>query len=603
MTKRPDSHIKETKSLAFLMNVWAEWSINKQNEDYGIDLEIMIFENHKSTNISFSCQLKSTDNIETQNGFIKYSIDTEHLYDFFKQSRPFIFIIYDNKNDNAYWLIIQTYIWDILSKTKPDWNLQKTITLEIPIENKINNKESVKMAIINTQKRMIQEDWLQLDFGEGLGLNNTLNDIEKLNRFEQKTEIKLKQAKLLLAHYLSYQGNDKAAVDKILEIYNQKKRDIPHLRAIITLTSQLNIANKEENEKVISLCTEGIKLSEELKDITSNAILTTYKNKAIYFIISKKIGELLYSRKIYNFSNLNWMDFFVNDELQKLSQMLIELNEEINYILKRLIENNNYFILTYILTELLDISTMLIMQLKLYDENKWIEQEISNKKILSEHLLKLVSVFKDKELELNIKDSVASFYYYSQHPDAINLMRDALKIAVELDNKPEIQKLNHLIEHMINIPDPYNIQAKKEFKKLTTKELQDSIKESLRFQGIKLDSKDDITDGILLGLNDLDLEKYLQFCKNIYIEYTSTSLVGQMTGLPSLGSKVIYCPFGGMFEGVSLENLFNGFVHQFCKNCKKRELRDKDWKCTVEWLEQRERPNVIKKIIEQKVKN
>lgn len=489
-----------------------------------------------------------------------------------------------------------------MSKTKPDWNLQKTITLEIPIENQINNKESVKMAIINTQKRMIQENWLQLDFGEGLGLNNTLNDIEKLNRFEQMTEIKLKQAKLLLAHRLSYQGDDKAAVDKIMEIYNQQKRDIPHLRAIITLTSYLNIANKEENEKVISLCTEGIKLSEELKDIISNAILTTYKNKAIYFIISRKIGELFYSRKIYNLSNLSWMDFFVNDELQELSQILIELNGEINYILKRLIESNNYFILTYILTELLDISTMLISQLKLFDENKWIEQEISNKKTLSGFLLKVINVFKDKELELNIKRSVANFYYYSQYSDAISLMNDALRIAIELDNKPEIERLKHLVEHMTNSPNPYNIKKIKEFKKLTTKELQDLTKESLRFQGIKLDSKDDITDGILLGLNDIDLEKYLQFCRNIYIEYTSTSLVGQMTGLPSLGSKVIYCPFGGMFEGVSLENLFNGFVNQFCKNCKKRELRDKDWKCTVEWLEQRERPNVIKKIIEQKIK-
>lgn len=603
MIKRPDNHIKETKSLANVQTVWAEWAVNKLNEDYGVDLEVTIFENNESTNINFPAQLKSTDKIKLKNGLISFSIDTEHLSYFFNHSRPFLFILYDNQNETAYWLIIQDYILDILNVKKPNWRRQKYNTLYFPIENKIEDKNELKKAIISTADRIIHENFLKLKFGEGLGLNGTLDDIGKLENFEKIAEIKTKEAKLMLSNMLIYQGNIEEARNKLMDIYSQNKRDIMHLKSVIGLVSFLLISDIKQNKKCVELCLEGITIAKELKNTTAEAILIILKNKAIHFVLMDNVSNLLYSQKLYSQSELGQVSLiFIDNELEELIKISIALNEEINLALDNLIKNEEYYLLIYCLTELLDMSTVAIASFKIFDrESEFINNEIKDKSSLAKHLLK-GDVFKDKELELYIKSSVAGFFYYcSENPEAVDLMKEALDTAITLDNKPEIERIKSLLYGMEENPKPYLIKDKNWQLKLTTKEYQEVLKDSLKFQGINFDSEDHITKAISLGLKDADPEKYFKFCKNIYIVYLGGSPLGETIGLVSLGYKLIYCSEVDIYvEGTNLQASFDFLNNKYCKECKKRIPMDPDWRCEVGWFEKRWKSDVMQNVLKKR---
>jgi hypothetical protein len=602
MIKRPENHIKETRSISYVQKVWAEWSVNKLSQDYGIDLDVTICENGEVTDIKFPAQLKSTDKIKLKNGLISFSIDTEHLNYFFNQSLPFLFVLYDNQNDIAYWLLIQDYIWDNLNEKKPDWRTQQYNTLYIPVENKIEDLNKVKEAIIDAGNRIIQEIWYKLDIRDGLGLKENLEKIEKLKKlenFEEKAELKVKEAKLEMSLLLIHAGDIENANVKLNEIYTQNKQDLMHLKSIIALASQLNIADSVQNEKVINYSKEGIDLAKELKNITAESILILSKNRAIFYKIILKIGKLLYSKQINSQSGYGKLNLlFIDNEFKQLTKMFRELEEELNEALDTLIKNEDYYIAIYFLAGVLDLSAMLISAYKPHNaEIMKVESEIENKMEISKHLLNIIKIFNDPELEIVVKSSVANFYYYSEKPEALNLMKEALEISIEIENKAQISRLNKLVKIIEEKPNPYKIDE--DFQEnLSTSELQNLIITSLEYQGIDFNSKDEITEAILLGIKDANPEKYHKFCSNIYIVYVTTSPLGRSIALTSLGRKMIYCSEKNvLIVGISLEESFLQFKSQYCENCEMINPRDSNWQCKVGWFEKRRLSTRIQEVL------
>lgn len=602
MIKKPENHVKETRSIAYVQKIWAKWVVNRLNEDYGIDLEVIISENDEITDIKFPVQLKSTDKIKLKDGLISFSIDTEHLSYFFNQYLPFVFILYDNQNDVAYWLIIQEYIWDSLNGRKPDWRKQKSNTLYIPIENKIENLNRVKESVIAVGNMIVQERWYKIDIRDGLGLKEKLEKIEKIEKlenFEEKVELKVKEAKLEQYSLLIHIGHIENANMKLKEIYNQNKRDIMHLKSIIGLASQLNIVKEIENNQMVNYCKEGIDSAKELKNTTAESILILSKNRAISYNVIQKVGKVLYSEQIsllskYGKLNLPW----INNEFKELKNMLIALEEELNEALDNLIKNENYYIMTYFLAGVLDISAILISKYKIHNaENKKVEDEIENKMWISKHLLNISKIFNDPGLEITVKSSVANFYYQSEKSEALNLMKEALEISIKIDYKPQIDRLNVIVKNIEENPNPYKLNENLK-KNLSFSDLQNLTIKSLEFQGIDLDSNDENIEDILLGVKDANPENYHKFCSYIYIVYVSNSPLGQSVGLRSLGKKMIYCSKKNVPEiGFSLEELFIHFKDIHCENCEMINPRDSSWVGKVDWFDKRWQSPMIQAVL------
>lgn len=167
--KRPKQHIIGEKGISILKELFpAEWAIREYTPDYGIDLDIELFEDlgnkvyrTKGEHILFQVKgteklnkktLKLYSQMNVEKEFKKdmsnfcmmevaqYSIDTDLLITVERMGSavPVLLCVVDIENRDAYCVCLNDYIEKILFPTKPDFYNQKTITINIPIANRVS---------------------------------------------------------------------------------------------------------------------------------------------------------------------------------------------------------------------------------------------------------------------------------------------------------------------------------------------------------------------------------------------------------------------------------------------------------------------------------
>jgi len=73
--------------------------------------------------------------------------------------------------------------------------------------------------------------------------------------------------------------------------------------------------------------------------------------------------------------------------------------------------------------------------------------------------------------------------------------------------------------------------------------------------------------------------------------------MGRSIGLPTLGSKLLWCKYAGAIQGASLNNGFNTFKQMHCNSCKFHKPRSKNWNCNAGWVEEQANDPEFKKVI------
>ena len=89
---------------------------------------------------------------------------------------------------------------------------------------------------------------------------------------------------------------------------------------------------------------------------------------------------------------------------------------------------------------------------------------------------------------------------------------------------------------------------------------------------------------IAMGVKDLNPERILRYCEFISVDQVSTSDLGQMVGIPTIGVKKVSCrKFGHSVQGIDLDLTSDLFRQQRCETCPERKSRDLSWKWTFDW--------------------
>lgn len=155
MVKRLESSQIEEKAVSLVEDILneANWVSNRLYRDFGIDLHVKVFESLRSRKAmpwEFHIQVKGRKALYISNNQISFSIDTEHLKDWYESQLPVLFVICDVKRKKLYWLWIKEYIEEEL---KSEWREQKSITLNIPTKNRI--APSVLPDLLSDLKRPV----------------------------------------------------------------------------------------------------------------------------------------------------------------------------------------------------------------------------------------------------------------------------------------------------------------------------------------------------------------------------------------------------------------------------------------------------------------
>jgi hypothetical protein len=158
LPQRTREHVLEGESIKFIEQSFPpEWIIESGQKDYGIDLLIEIVRNSDVTGAHFLMQIKGTDLPKiTESKYITYRCKTSTLQYFLERHELIIFLIYDSKERVGYWIWIQDFIRNNL---KEDWKNQKTATVLIPLENRLD-KKSVEIIEQRVLMAHDQSKWL-----------------------------------------------------------------------------------------------------------------------------------------------------------------------------------------------------------------------------------------------------------------------------------------------------------------------------------------------------------------------------------------------------------------------------------------------------------
>lgn len=161
--RRSENQIIGESGIDILRSLFPkEWVIREYTVDYGIDLDVELFEEchngvytTKGEHVLF--QVKTTNNIEVKDlkvysdnklrkdnctyKVVKYSLDTELLATVEKMGSavPVLLCLVDNVEREGYFVCLNDYVDKILILQKPDYDKQGTVTINIPIENRISS--------------------------------------------------------------------------------------------------------------------------------------------------------------------------------------------------------------------------------------------------------------------------------------------------------------------------------------------------------------------------------------------------------------------------------------------------------------------------------
>jgi hypothetical protein len=113
------------------------FSVERIRHDYGTDLLLFTYNNDGEIESGYiSLQLKATDDLRVSRRLghtIPFVLKRADLEAWLYAAMPFILVVYDAKNDKAYWLYVQDYF-----ETMPGFDLTsvgKTLTVHLPMES------------------------------------------------------------------------------------------------------------------------------------------------------------------------------------------------------------------------------------------------------------------------------------------------------------------------------------------------------------------------------------------------------------------------------------------------------------------------------------
>ncbi len=152
---RSENHILGEQAVKHLQNnVFPdEWIVRQMNPDYGIDLDVELFDYENGQCITLGehlfIQVKGTKSpnygkIKVEDGnidVIKYQLEIDELKLVKRMGSafPVLLVVVDLNKVCAYQICLNDYIKLVLPKRNPNYETQKSVIINIPLENEVSS--------------------------------------------------------------------------------------------------------------------------------------------------------------------------------------------------------------------------------------------------------------------------------------------------------------------------------------------------------------------------------------------------------------------------------------------------------------------------------
>lgn len=593
MTKRDRAQQLDKQGEAYVEGVLSEFIVNRVDNDFGIDFDVTLTSSEDDgdlqevTGSHFFIQLKSSQQFGDGDS-VYWDLDTEKLKLYLEKPVPVLIVIYDHTVEEAYWLVVQEFIWDDLRQHNPDWRSQGTVRIRIDRSQTLDDTDRIETAVNRVYNRIVRTESRSLNIGEGIAF--TPDDFDELDEQIETDRLSYKGHLLQKTRELLKRGEESEAKQALDQVLQDGEDDRATLSALFMEMYLRNPADVDEAMEIVEIADEAIDLAMEIGQENDALLANVHYCVGGLFILMDKHRELIVADRVKGLvgPGIPGSEYLRNQFQNELLSTELRTIETLNSALSELRDNDAYYRYSIALSPVIDYLATRTMWSHMGaeatpdpdDEPHHIVQQASQ----------LVDFIEDPEAVFGLKKSIALYYYYTLKTDlALEFLTEARDIAIELDDHPLAANTNELIERFETVPNPYDPDVNEDDEDVDREEAAQSI---LSLHGFDIDPNepvtqdDDSTEAVLkYGVRDSNPEPVHRHCEHIRMAY-EPSPFGEELGMVSVGEKILWCRHGGAISGVSLDHAFEAFETEFCDGCEYHSPRPEEWEFTDEYGQQ-----------------
>jgi hypothetical protein len=384
------------------------------------------------------------------------------------------------------------------------------------------------------------------------------------------------------------------AQKRIRELFeaSQKENNIEQLlRSALAYGVTINPAEKGENRFAASLLQVALSRGSSC-------------DKAGLVLLAK--GELAFLDFIFRFNRVSELDLLISvtehgtlgtDALLKLFRIqeqnsYVDAVRELEEAISKTIDAAELHPACILLVRLADTNLFAYphVRLRLGSEKSAALLESAQRDLNTAR--KLAKSLGDAELECFAMQSQANLMSCAGDPAYKEILADMRNIAEEHGLTTFTRAAEHLREAFDQrkplpeqMPEPIKDQEITEEQELAI------IQKLAEAAGIDLeDGSGEISQIVRIGIRDKNPERVLKFCQHLHVALGAHGLPAEMLGLPTAGSKFLYCELAeNGVCGLQLDDLFSYVKETCCEHCKNSNPQPDDWKWTRQWQQEREK--------------
>ena len=584
--KRPQQQIIDDAGERLMRSVFEPlgWAVRKQDKDNGIDFDIEIFENYKSTGVFFKVQLKSSGRTQysASKEFVSQPINTSNATYLCHEVRlPVVLIHADVRNNRIFWLAPQLII-SVLQRQQ-DEEVRKGISIRIPVANELPNRINNLVETIAKVEQVLASRLIISTPASNFvsSINQQVDEEQLIQEFQNKGDA----IKLNRANDLFISGSLSEARDITRRVLSSVDSSIQSKFVALLINEKIDW--KEvivTNAPQVRLSLVKLSYSGQLRKLTKKGP----RNLKLYSIIAWEAAKLERLAHRYTGLSLNWAAHRKSNSSVWRAQLVFERTAAYRQIVSKYnqcIRLANYTIkykhiigIPQALMRIIEAMTLFIVSLK-NDKLDDLADKFSASTLEVCKLAASIALNTDDDDSLYAVATKALYTKRAVTGDAVDFAREM----IERINDAEIKRrAKEMFDYSMRAYRGENVEGKIE---ATERQVYENMASSL---GVDLnDGKDPISRIVKIGIDDLDPSRILVKCEHIFITLGPRGMVADILKMPTAGYKILHCDLHGCaVEGLSLDGAYNLFQEKFCDKCADCSPRPPSWIYSDVWQQE-----------------
>jgi len=593
--RRPIQHEIDTAARRqFEQSLPATWAARPQPDDYGIDYDVEIFEEHETTGVIFKVQLKGTRapslSVDGRRAAVSLKLRTvQYLYH--QISAPVVVVLADVTNRQTMWYgpqLDQRLNERLRSAVASS---QKTIRLHIPTSNVLPNTTDLLLAAIAQCEtvlatRTVVQTEVPTFVHHVLGPLESAEIIQALQ--DRADALRIDEIEgLVRSHELAH------AKETVRTILGNPQSTVEARFAALMYTERIAAA-----EQVPTAAGEQEFLSVQFNTGLAMKYLARKgpRHLKYYAAVAFKAAQLASAtRRDYSLF-LNWR---VNQDQgdpywlatlsgarRKAAALVVLRYKQAHRLLDCLVQADLYSVFPDAAAHVL--LAMIRFQLRLWQEGLNVAAAAHRASLLmiADFGFRVAAVAQ----QWHHATYMCTVALWFANPDDASDLQEMLAWARARASTIEPDHARGDILRRIDEEGKEILQSRS----IGSRELQAELERDIYHRmadavGVDLGDRDDPIAAIIRqGLEDLNPERVLRNCQHLFVTIESTGSPGQWLRLPTAGAKRLCCTLhGDCMVGIVLDSLYGVFQGAHCRDCPDVAPHPERWEWSRKWqLEQ-----------------